>query len=375
MFVPIETGVAQETPPALINAGDGLQVIKPTLAETLFSSGDFDTHTFRIPAIATAVNGDLIAACDARRNSAADIVHDRAIDIVYRRSTDDGKTWTEIRLLDPINGKGCSDPSLIVDRITGHVFCLYNVMSADLNDKEYRFFVQKSLDHGETWQAPIDITDQLAGPELKNAFKFITSGRGIQLRDGRLVHNFVHVGHGLIVFASDDHGSSWRPISKLAKGDESKLAQLPDDSWLVNSRISPGMRMIHRSTDQGESWTSTGDTGLPDPRCNASMIQFTAKRDGFAKDRLIFCNAGSNVRRERLTVRISYDGGQTWRHGGLIDPGPSAYSEITVLDDGSLGVLYEPGYKEIRFVRFTLEQITGRQDKLSIPYRRPMDQP
>ena len=67
-------------------------------------------------------------------------------------------------------------------------------------------------------------------------------------------------------------------------------------------------------------------------------------------------------------MRISYDGGWTWGDGKVIDPGPSAYSEIAVLADGSFGVLYEPGYDEVRFVRFTLEDLTDGDDQLIKPY-------
>ena len=114
--------------------------------------------------------------------------------------------------------------------------------------------------------------------------------------------------------------------------------------------------------------SKTAEFGLPDPRCNACIIQYTAKRDGFTKDRLIFCNAASNQGRRNLAVRISNDGGATWSDGKVLDSGPSAYSEITILKDGSLGVLYEPGYKEVRFARFTLEALTDGADTLSRPF-------
>lgn len=336
--------------------------------QPLFVSGQNDTHTFRIPAIATAVNGDLIAACDARRKGSADLIGQRTIDIVFRRSTDNGKSWSAMEVLDPYEDGGCSDPSLIVDKTTGDIFCFYNYMVADRSSKEYRFVVQKSSDHGATWDAPIDFTDQVAGPELKDAFKFITSGRGIQTRAGLLVHNYVRVGKGVTLFASRDHGATWETIGDVSPGDESKVVELPDGTLMVNSRIGPGKRFVHRSSDGGRTWDSVSDFSLPDPRCNACLIQYTAKRDGYAKDRLLFVNAASNSARENLAVRISYDGGWAWSDGKVIDPGPSAYSEITVLKDGSFGVLYEPGYKEVRFVRFTLEELTDGEDQLIKPY-------
>ncbi len=244
-------------------------------------------------------------------------------------------------------------------------------MSSDKASKEYRFIVQKSSDHGKTWGQPVDFTDQVAGPELKDAFKFITSGRGIQLRDGTLVHNYVQVGKGATLFASQDHGASWKSLGDVSPGDESKVVQLHDDSLMVNSRAAPAKRFVHRSMDGGATW-NTAEFGLPDPHCNACIIQYTAKQDGYAKDRLLFCNAASNKGRKNLAVRISYDGGATWSDGKVLDSGPSAYSEITILKDGSFGVLYEPGYKEVRFARFTLEALTDGKDKLTKPYASPL---
>lgn len=333
-------------------------------SQSLFVSGKDGVHTYRIPAIITAKNGDLIAACDARRKSAADLKLQRTIDIVFRRSVDGGKTWSPIEMLDPIEDGGCSDPSFLLDKTSGDLFCFYNYMVSDLTNNEFRFVLQKSSDHGKTWGKPIDFTEQVAGPELKNSFKFITSGRGIQTRDGMLVHNFVRVGKGVTLFGSSDHGESWKPLSEVSPADESKVVQLPDDSWMVNSRLTPGKRYVHRSHDGGQGWTSALDQGLPDPQCNACILQYTAKRDGYSKDRLVFCNAASVSGRKNLTARISYDSGKTWSSGKVIDKGPSSYSEITVLADGSFGVLYEPGHGEVRYVRFTLEALTGGSDKL-----------
>ena len=348
-----------------------IEPLKLESSSPLFVSGTDITHTYRIPAIITAKNGDLIAACDARRKSAADLKPQRTIDIVYRRSTDNGKTWSPIAILDQLDGGGCSDPSLLLDTTTGDIFCFYNFMVSDITNNEFRFVVQKSVDHGETWGKPIDFTDQVAGPDLKNSFKFVTSGRGIQTRDGMLLHNFVRDGHGVTLFASQDHGATWKPFCEVSQADESKVVQLHDDSLMINSRLESGNRYVHRSANAGRVWVSAADWGLPDPKCNACILQYTSKRDGYAKDRLIFCNAASVKDRKNLTARISYDGGYTWSPGKVIDSGESAYSEITVLQDGSFGVLYEPGHSEIRFVRFTLESLTGGSDQLTEKYRIP----
>jgi BNR repeat-like domain len=358
--------VAQQ-PPSNTNDSATLFPSEPLAlidSQPLFVSGTNNTHTYRIPAIITATNGDLIAACDARRKSAADLKPQRTIDIVFRRSSDNGQTWTAIELLEQIDDGGCSDPSFVLDETNGHIFCFYNYMVADPNSDEFRFYVQKSTDHGKTWGKPVDFTDQVAGPTLKHSFKFVTSGRGIQTRDGTLLHNFVRVGHGITLFASSDHGQRWYALCEISPGDESKVVQLPDDSLMVNSRLEPGKRFVHRSKDGGKTWKSEADLGLPDPKCNASIIQYTPRHDGQLKSCLIFCNAASSTVRKNLAARISFDQGKSWSPGKVIDSGPSAYSELTILKDGSIGVLYEPGHAEIRFVRFTLEALTSGADKL-----------
>lgn len=80
------------------------------------------------------------------------------------------------------------------------------------------------------------------------------------------------------------------------------------------------------------------------------------------KDMLIFTNAAS-TRRENLTVRLSYDGGQSWAAARVIDAGPAAYSTVISLQDGSVGVLYERGeadpYERITFARFDPAWVTG----------------
>lgn len=341
-------------------------------AQALFLSGTEDTHTFRIPALLTALNGDLIAACDARRQSGADLIHVRDIDIVVRRSSDNGRTWSDMELVcDFGDGRPASDPSLILDRTTGEIFCFYNFMDQDKAPREFRLYVQRSSDHGKTWGEAKDITDQIAKAGWKKDFKFITSGRGFQTRDGDLLHTLVNLQSGLHLFRSQDHGDSWHLIDvPVTPADESKIIELADGRWMINSRVNgAGVRWVHVSDDRGQTWTSRGDRSLIDPGCNASIVRYTSVQDGYRKNRLLFSNANSFNGRRNLSVRISYDEGATWSEGKVIDPGPSAYSSLTICRDGSLGVLYEPGHAEVRFVRFTLEDLTDGRDKLSKPYR------
>ena len=341
----------------------------------IFISGTKNTHTFRIPAIITANNGDLIASCDARRNSSGDLIWVRDIDIVVRRSTDNGRTWgpmeTVIDYGDKSVGKPASDPSLILDRTTGEIFCFYNFMDQVKAPKEFRLHVQRSKDHGKTWSKPLDITDEIAKPSWKMDFKFITSGRGIQRRNGDLLHTLVNLKNGLHLFGSKDHGKTWHFIDTPIKpANESKVIELADESLMINSRLNgKGFRGVHRSDDNGKSWSYEMDTSQVDPGCNGAVLRYTSVKDGYKKNRLLLVHSNSPRGRKNLVVKISYDEGKTWSKGKVIDPGPAAYSDITICKDGTIGVLYEPGYKAIRFTRFTLEDLTSGKDKLAISYK------
>lgn len=335
----------------------------------VFVSGEDDTNTYRIPAIITAQNGDLLAVIDARRNNSSDLIHQRAIDITFKRSKDNGKTWGKMETIaDLPKGEGASDASLILNRDNGEIFCFYNWMG---KTREFRFYVQSSKDHGMTWSEPKDFTDEVVPKEWnKLDFKFITSGRGIQTRDGELLHNFVHLPtRSVFLYGSKDGGKSWNFYdSKISPADESKVVELSDGRLMVNSRVGRDYRWVHRSNDRGETWDSQKEFELPDPRCNASIIRYTSTKDGYAKDRLLFSNAGSQSGRVNLTIRISYDEGKTWSAGKVVNPGASAYSSLTILENGDIGVLYENGNARTKFASFTLEALTDGEDKLTKPY-------
>ena len=335
----------------------------------LFNTSMADSVScYRIPALVTAPNGDLIAAIDERVPSCGDLKWSKEINIVIRRSSDNGKTWGAIeRVIDFPYGQSASDPSMIVDNETNEIFMFYNYMDLDKELNVYYLHVTKSSDNGKTWSEPEDITSQIAKPEWHNDFKFITSGRGIQTKDGRLLHCMVNLDSGMHVFGSDDHGKTWFFIDvPLKPADESKIIELVDGTLVVNARVSKaGMRYTHTSTDNGKTWTTKEEPQLVDPACNASIIRYTAIEDGYKKNRLLFSNANSPDKRENMTVRISYDEGKTWSQGKTIYRGSSAYSDLTILKNGDIGLFFEKDkHTQNPFVSFSLEWLTDGKDSL-----------
>ncbi|HAD21294.1 MAG TPA: exo-alpha-sialidase [Opitutae bacterium] len=358
-------------------------MISEVFRKVLFPQGDGGSKYFRIPAIITAKNGDLLAVIDARRNTTRDLQHTRNIDIAFKRSSDDGQTWSDIDFITNFpDGEVGSDASLVVERETGKILCFYNYLDHDTKFNKsrpsktavnYRYFLQTSHDHGKTWSQPRDIRDEILQDHLtRRDFVFVTSGRGMQTRSGLIIHTVVHVGKAGYLFGSSDQGKTWEALkeaSPFSPANESKFVELSDGTWMINARVNgSGYRYVHRSTDQGKSWMSKEETNLPDPGCNAELLVYTSKKDGYAKDRLLFVNSHSQKGRKNLVLSISYDNGNTWAFKKCIEKGAAGYSAITACKNGDIGIFFENGTK-MTFVRVSLKDLTDDTDKLTQPYK------
>lgn len=324
----------------------------------LFNSQDLESGCYRIPALITAPNGDLIAAIDERVENCGDLRSNWDINIVIRRSSDNGETWSDIEtVIDYPFGQSASDPSMILDRQTGTIWMFFNYMNLENEQDIYYLKAISSSDNGKTWSDPVDITSEITKSEWHDDFKFITSGRGIQTSDGTLLHTLVNLDEGVFLFGSEDHGENWFLIdSAITPADESKVVELSDGSWLVNSRVTDiGMRYIHTTTDRGKTWHSSPDSTLVDPGSNASLIQYPAKNN---RSILLFSNSNHPTERKNMSVRASFDEGKTWTDGKTIYSGSAAYSSMTILENGEIGLFFEKDeYSENVFVEFPLNWV------------------
>lgn len=328
---------------------------------------------YRIPALAAASDGTLLAVIDERVADGSDLGTNRNINLVLRRSSDNGDSWSDLEsLVDYPDGRSASDPSLLVDEITGPIFLFYNFMDHDKAPGEYRLHVMKSSDNGSTWSEAEDITGQITKEDWQHDFKFITSGLGTQTRSGLLLHTLVNLKPGLHLFASRDHGKSWTLIdTPIRPADESKVVELDDGRWLINSRVNKaGKRFTHFSSDEGKSWESRAEKALIDPGCNGALLRCTQKSKGAAKNRLLFSNAMDRKERRNLAVRISYDEGESWSSGKVIYSGSAAYSTMALLKNGDIGIFFEKDdYSSNVFVRFSLNWLTEGNDPGETPER------
>jgi sialidase-1 len=312
------------------------------------------------------------------------------VDIVMRSSKDGGKTWSAISRVADVGALQVGNPAPVYDRSDrqfpkGRLFLLYNTGSASESEVRQGKAVREvwyitSTDAGKTWSEPVNITKQVSRPNQPTAnpaYSFSedwrsyanTPGHAIQLQKG--THKgriFVAANHSAGApqphfqdyrahgFYSDDHGKSWQlsPIIPYPGGNESTAAETPEGGILMNIRNQSGdvkNRLLARSSNAGISWEPVQVAqDLPDPVCQGSMIDYPL--DG-GKSALLFSNPNSQTKRERLTVRVSKDGGQHWSAGKEVYSGSAAYSDLVVPSSGQVGVLYEKdNYTQIVYAAF-----------------------
>lgn len=326
----------------------------------VWASGEAGIDTYRIPALTVAKNGDLLAFAEARHKSSSDTGD---IDLVMKRSTDGGRTWSVQQVVWDDDRNTCGNPCPVVTADGDIVLLATHNLGID---HESRIIAQtakgtrtvwllRSTDHGKTWSPPREITAQT---KRSNWTWYATGpGAGIQMRRGkhlgRLVipcdhieaktrHYYSHV------IYSDDNGVTWQLGGRTPehKVNECEVAELDDGRLLLNMRNYDRKKRTRQqaiSSDGGATWTQQRHVNeLVEPICQASLRRL---RDNV----LLFSNPASRRGRERMTLRASFDQGATWPWSALLHDGASAYSCLQVLTDGSVICLFEAaGYREIR---------------------------
>jgi sialidase-1 len=367
---------------------------------------------YRIPGLLLAANNDLLAIAERRNDGPGDIGNH---DIVMKRSSDQGRTWSDEILIFDDENRVCTDLTLGRDQ-SGKLWIFF------LRDKK-RFVHLSSTDNGHTWTGPVDIHEQVTRPEWdtlkgKPSTDPVKNPKGrmaiwekdwdqrygcgpgkamVQLTSGRIVvparhredtgklrlRSFAHC------FYSDDQGSTWKLGGNIGMNtSECQLQELADGRLMVISRNessddSPDniRHLVSHSRDGGETWSPVQRAEeLISPRCHGSVERLTlaGPQD---KNRLLFSSPASPIRqvahpygRYNLTVRLSYDEGSTWSTGRTLWPHPGSYSDMVVMPDHSIGYIYERAEKgsthywdELHFARFNLEWLTFGRDSITAP--------
>ena len=351
---------------------------------TVFQSGAEGYKSFRIPAIIKAPDGALLAFAEGRVDGGADFGH---VKIVVRRSTDQGKSWGDIEVAASNGGLQAGNPAPVVDYSDpaypkGRIFLFYNTGNVDegrMRKKEgvREIWYVTSTDNGLHWAAPVNITSQTSKidqPDLNPDWNHPedwrsyanTPGHAMQLKTGQYKGRIYiaanhsagapkadftdYVAHG---YYTDDHGKSFH-ISQnnpFSGSNESTAAELSGGRVMMNSRDQSGRQMyriVSISANGGNSWdTAYYDKQLPDPVCEGAILTLNY---GKKHNTLAFSNDASRNGRDSLTLRISFNDGQSWPLQYLIEPKHTAYSDIVAVNKKEVGILYEAsGYQKIKF--------------------------
>jgi sialidase-1 len=308
--------------------------------------------------------GTVLAWCEARKNVGNDWDD---IDILLRRSTDDGMTWDEAKKIVHVDGPKTKNPFSLRLKSTDPNTVTYNnpVMIADRDGTvhlvfclEYmRSFYQRSEDDGITWSKPVEITKAFEPFRKDYDWKVLATGpnHSIQLKNGRLlVPVWLSTGTGgnahrpsvTATIYSDDAGRTWQAseiavpcTNEFVNPNETVAIELTDGRVMLNVRneSKARRRIIVASPDGATQWSDPiFQEDLVDPVCMAGLTRYNYG----GKNLLLFSNPDTPRGRRNVTVRVSNDEGQTWSHRRSVESGFSAYSDINVTPTGAILCFY-----------------------------------
>ncbi|MDO5081601.1 discoidin domain-containing protein, partial [Buchananella hordeovulneris] len=364
--------------------------VDPTLDTNkvlLARAGQHNFRCHRIPALGVNNKGEVVAQWDGRPEGCGDAPLPNHI--IQRVSKDNGATFegvTTVAAGNPGPARyGYSDPSIVIDRRNGHMFSFFvksydqgiggSRPGTDENDRNVLHAVYvKSTDGGASWSQPTFVTREITrGKEAEWRGRFATSGNGIQLQHGdhagRLLQPYsvwdIHGNKIAVTLFSDDMGATWQRGEPLGTNfDENKLVELHDGRVMINSRQTAreGDRYVAISEDGGRTFGDFHrDRTLVDPANNASIIRAFPNADPSDPKAkvLLFSNAAHPTSRVNGTIKMSCDNGETWTAAKQFKAGAMAYSDMAVLADGNIGILYEAENNDIYFSKFNLSWLGG----------------
>ncbi len=355
----------------------------------VFVSGQEGHKSYRIPAIISLPNGNLLAFAEGRVHNAGDFGD---VNIVLKISTDKGRTWGTLKTIVDWDKLQAGNPAPVVDMQDpaypqGRIFLFYN--TGNNHEGEVRkgnglreVWYITSVDGGANWSEPVNITTQThrpKKPDANPAYNFSedwrsyanTPGHAMQFTKGKYKGRIYvaanhsagnpqpafkdYRAHG---FYTDDHGKTFHLSENvdLEGGNENMAAEISKGRLLLNLRNQQGhvrARYIATSTDGGQTWKDQHfDKRLPDPVCQGSLLNIDKS---WGRAVLAFSNAADTVQRNNLTVRISKNNGKTWKKNIVVyaksgKGDHAAYSDLVKIDKNRVGVFYEQdNYSKIVF--------------------------
>jgi len=343
--------------------------------QVVYKSGDNGYNTYRIPVLYYTQKGTLLAVAEARKNSPSDTGD---IDLVVRKSIDQGQTWSPMQIIWDDGPNTCGNPTVVQDSGNGRIwlFSTHNLgkdsqktIATGTSEGVRTIWCCYSDDEGATWSKHVNISNDVQPKDTR--WDATGPGRGIQLKAGANPGRLIIPAIGRNI-QSDDHGKTWQQSGRLPTGSsESQIVEIAGGALLRNDRAVSNKPLNARvqctSSDQGQTWTALDfRKDLTCPICQGSIIAVSHPK-GIDGRMLVLANP-SAVTRINMSVQCSFDDGKTWPVKKTIFPGASAYCCLSDVGPEHIGLLYENGdapekavklYKKITFARFSKDWICG----------------
>lgn len=355
----------------------------------LYNSSNTKTAPYRIPAIVTMSNGEILAISDYRPGG-NDVGNGGEVDIYARISNDNGATWSGddntphdntsniIKVADGTSSLAYGDAAVAAHPETGDVLVLCvggnstKFASATTSTTNYYTYMFRSSDYGRTWSST-NVTSTFKGSTslLKNkkvCSMFFASGRLLVSKHtpgrvyGAILTREYNSGYSNYnyVFYTDDFGQSWSMLGSdyaISGADEAKLEELPNGDILISSRTSGGRNFNIYSTST-QSWGTQQKVDFTDGNAtNGELMIYrgvykVGETTGATYDIMLqSLPTASNrakvsvfyhpVENKQYSVSEIASG---WVKGIEVYDGNSAYSAMTIMPNGEIGFLYEKDY-------------------------------
>jgi sialidase-1 len=345
--------------------------------QKIFTGGDGLYHSYRIPSFVKTKAGTLLALAEGRKNNANDYGD---IDIVFKRSTDNGTTWSAQGTVYNPGNYTVSDPTMVVDQTNGKIW-VFMLRSDSTHytrtDGTYLAFAKGdrsvwasySINDGVSWSAPVNLSGSTQPTTI--AQDYIGPGTGIQIKHGAAVNRLVLPAYGRNIY-SDDNGATWTNTtyaSGTAKSTECTIIEKLNGDLYRNDRATTS-ETYNRQVSTGfigvggfATWAS--DLNLPDPKCQGSVLRYNDPKP----NRFMLMNSNSQTQRRHPYIHITYDEGGSWPIGREIPQNGTGilggYTSLAKTADLTVGALIEynenntDGNMSIEFHKFNLAWIVN----------------
>ncbi len=351
-----------------------------------FKAGDANAKIYRIPALWWRPQKPLLAFAE-RRMEKRTMTGD--VDIVLRRSFDHGQSWEPQQVLADLEKDTCGNPCVVQDASNGRLWLAFTRSRNQDTEGEIaagkvpgtQVWITHSDDDGATWSAPRDVS---ATTRKANWGWYGTGpGQGLLLRGDatlpdRLLIPAYHTENGVYrahCLYSDDHGATWQLGADAADHtSEPQVIEMDDKTLLMNARTISGHgshRTLVASRDRGATWQPAKEMApITENTCQGCIYRCVRNGSDGPSDWIY--SQPISAKRTDVHAWISDDSGKSWPAARKIWSGPSAYTSMTSVEGGLVGILVECGtrdlYEQIVFVKFAPEWVkTGKAVEINPP--------